>query len=174
MTVWRWVRGYKGLYRVSDSGKVKSYHQDEVNGKLLRPADQGYGYLVVSLSKKSKAKTCLVHRLVAQTFIPNPKNRPEVNHKDGNKYNNNMTNLEWRTKKGNMRHSARMGLHAHGDSHVLAKLSDEDVRKIKMLLKQTRRATKRGNLTQAHIAEMFNVHQSNISHINRGATRVKR
>ena len=110
--VWRDVRGYEGLYQVSNLGNVKhlSYVQDcmSVNNvhyvrvkpeHLLKPAPMrkknGVGYLGVSLHKFGKQRTVAVHRMVAEAFIPNSENKPQVNHKDENKWNNTVTNLEW-------------------------------------------------------------------------------
>lgn len=96
--IWKDINGYKGLYQVSNSGKIKSLK------KILNPwLDKGY--LRVGLSKKSKHKYFSVHRLVALHFVSNPKNKPEVNHLDGNKLNNNDWNLEWSTQKENNEHA---------------------------------------------------------------------
>lgn len=120
--VWRNINGYEGLYQVSTLGRVKSLDRKIKHikngkdyftiqkGKLkaLRPGDDGY--LDVGLYKNNKAKFYSVHRLVAETFIPNPKNKPTVNHKDGNKQNNRVSNLEWATCKEQMEHASKTGL----------------------------------------------------------------
>lgn len=96
--------------------------------RLLVPSDNGKGYLSV---KNSTGKgTSYVHRLVATAFIPNPKNLPEVNHKDGNKSNNKVSNLEWVSRKGNTKHALDTGLMPSGVKNWNAKLNDEQVRLI--------------------------------------------
>jgi hypothetical protein len=94
------VIGYEGLYKVDQSGNVYLKR----NGKKLSPSDNGIGYLVLSFTKEKKRKCVLVHRLVAEAFIPNPENKRTVNHKDGNKLNNHVSNLEWMTHGENIRH----------------------------------------------------------------------
>ena len=96
---WRDIEGYEGLYQVSNLGRVKSL-RDKNNKKrelILKPKTMRNGYLKVDLCKNGKQKTFTVHRLVATVFISNPKNFPVVNHKDENKLNNNISNLEWCT-----------------------------------------------------------------------------
>ncbi len=107
--VWKDIRGYEGLYQVSDFGNVKSLERKSWNGykwfikkeKILKPRPLKSGYLRVSLCKDGIAKDYLVHRLVAIAFIPNPDNLPKVNHKDENKENNCYFNLEWCDSKYN-------------------------------------------------------------------------
>ena len=93
MEEWRDIKDYEGLYKVSSYGRVYSYYTK----KSLRPRKDKEGYLMVSLYKENKAKEHKVHRLVALHFIPNPNNHPQVNHKDENKANNKVDNLEWCT-----------------------------------------------------------------------------
>ena len=91
---WRPINGYKGLYEVSDKGFVRSLITD----RLLKPMPDKGGYLVVNLYKNRKRKTCKVHRLVAAAFIPNPDNKPTVEHMDTDKTNNHVNNLYWATQ----------------------------------------------------------------------------
>lgn len=102
--VWKPVVGFEGLYEVSNTGKVKK--GDRI--KLTR-VDKG-GYETVCLFDHCKQKHMKVHRVVAMTFIPNPKNKRTVNHIDGNKLNNNVENLEWATHSENIIHANKMGL----------------------------------------------------------------
>ena len=111
---------YEGLYRVSNFGRILSLNYNHT-GKpgLMNPGTDKDGYSVVQLWKNGEYKTCLVHRLVAQTFLPNPENLPQVNHKDEDKTNNfvflnedgsvdkEKSNLEWKTPKGNCNHGTR-------------------------------------------------------------------
>ena len=90
MEEWRDIEGYEGLYRVSNYGNVYSVRRK----RNLKPCTDTRGYLGVAL-QKGKWKRYLIHRLVAQAFVPNPNNLPQVNHKDENKINNYYENLEW-------------------------------------------------------------------------------
>ena len=93
------VKGYEGLYAVSSCGKVWSYRRQ----KFLKPAYNGHGYLSVSLCDlNGKQKSYRVNRLVAEAYIPNPDNKPIVNHKDAVRHNNNINNLEWVSAKENL------------------------------------------------------------------------
>lgn len=91
---WRSVAGYEGLYEVSNTGLVKGLKSN----KVLKPIVLKNGYLQVNLCKNNEPKKFLVHRLVATAFIPNPKNKPTVEHIDGKKTNNHIDNLCWATK----------------------------------------------------------------------------
>lgn len=93
--IWKDIDGYEGLYKVSNRGSVTSAPRKGTKGGLLKPTKDKDGYLCVGLNKRNKGKTVKVHRLVAAAFIPNPDDLPEVNHKDEDKSNNNVENLEW-------------------------------------------------------------------------------
>lgn len=106
---WRAIKGYEGLYEVSNFGNVRSLERKvyrrfswvKLKGKILKPANIK-GYCKVVLCKNGESKLLALHRLVAETFIPNPNQYPEVNHIDENKSNNNVNNLEWCTHSYNM------------------------------------------------------------------------
>lgn len=105
--VWKPIEGYEGRYEVSNSGLVRSlnYHRTG-KVKILKTHTDRYGYVCVELPKENnRRKHLTVHRLVAQAFVPNPKEKPEVNHKDGDKQNNCFSNLEWVTMAENQRHA---------------------------------------------------------------------
>ena len=103
---WRDIKGYEGKYQVSNLGRVKSLGNNKSKKeKILDPKSNMYGYKEVRLSKEGKRKPYKVHRLVAIYFIPNPNNYKEVNHKDENKQNNRIDNLEWCSRLYNVRYS---------------------------------------------------------------------
>ena len=98
--IWKDVVDYEGLYKVSNFGRIKRTF-------VLKPYIDRKGYYFVNLSKNGLVKCCRVHQLVAKSFIPNPLNKTEVNHIDGIKLNNIVSNLEWTTHKENMQHAFR-------------------------------------------------------------------
>lgn len=115
---WRDIAGYEDYYQVSSFGRVKSverYIQQRdgrrapyrIPEKILKPKMSPNGYLFVNLSVQGRAKPCRIHRLVAETFIPNPQGLPTVNHKDENKDNNRVDNLEWCTQAYNNEYGTR-------------------------------------------------------------------
>ena len=105
---WRDIKGYEGLYQVSNTGKVRSlnYHLTGKT-KILRPAKSKKGYLQLHLSKNGQVTNFKVHRIVADTFLSNPLNLTEINHKDENKTNNNVDNLEWCSREYNVNYGTR-------------------------------------------------------------------
>lgn len=118
---WKPVEGYEGLYEVSNLGRVRSLTRIAVTysngGTQVRKGrircgtiDKSTGYARLLLCKEAVQKSFNIHRLVAIAFIPNPYNKPQVNHKDGNKANNRVDNLEWCTVKENARHAIDTGL----------------------------------------------------------------
>lgn len=98
--IWKDVKGYEGLYKISNNGRVFSFHHNK-NGRELTYSLSNSGYYLVGLYD-GKQKRVYIHRLVAEHFIPNPNNLPQVNHKDENKLNNEAVNLEWVTRKQNI------------------------------------------------------------------------
>lgn len=105
---WKDIKGYEGLYQVSNFGNVKSLNYKRTNKEaLLKLQTNTDGYKIINLRKDGKNKLYLVHRLVAMTFIPNPNNYPIVNHKDENKENNSVDNLEWCTHIYNLNYGDR-------------------------------------------------------------------
>lgn len=109
--IYKWVQGYEGLYKVSNLGNVKTFNwRNAKKEAILKPATNKNGYLQVALQKDGKLKSFKVHRLVAQSFLLNLENKPQVNHKDCNKKNNRVDNLEWCTPKENTTHAIKMGV----------------------------------------------------------------
>ena len=116
--IWKDIKDFESYYQISNLGRIRSVTRKAkvkilnndyrtIKGQLLSPAKTKDGYLKVSLSKEHKRYYFKVHRLVAQTFIPNPNNYPCVNHKDENKSNTGVDNLEWCTIKYNCNYGSR-------------------------------------------------------------------
>ena len=151
-------------YLVNDKGEIYSKRRIDSKGIprggfLLRSHMSKYGYIAVHLCNNGKETSCLVHRLVALAFIPNPENKPQVNHINGRKSDNRLENLEWVTRCENAAHAVRTGLKVYkGIGSGTAKLDDVKVRRIKTLLE----------LGHSHplIAQSFGVHVSTINRIN--------
>lgn len=119
--IWRSVKGYESLYRISNLGRVKSLPRLKISGaagviktkeKMLTPCINSAGYyLVVLCNHETKKKTsCFIHRLIMDAFVENPKNYPCINHIDGNKQNNDLNNLEWCSFAHNNKHAYFSGL----------------------------------------------------------------
>lgn len=121
--IWKDIQDYEELYQVSNLGRIKSLKRTfkiynrfsalsniNVKEKIKKLTKDKNGYLIVSISKNGYEKKCKVHRLVAQTFVPNPNRYNEINHIDGNKRNNNVSNLEWCTRNKNMKHASETNL----------------------------------------------------------------
>lgn len=107
--VWKPIKGFEGIYEVSSLGNVRN-----ANGRMRKPFMIPKGYLMIDLFHNCKRTHARVNRLVAEAFIPNPDNKLEVNHKNGNKTDNRAENLEWSTKSENMVHAYRSGLQSKG------------------------------------------------------------
>jgi hypothetical protein len=110
--IWNPIVGYENLYEISSFGRVKALGNGRGPSRLKIKAqcDNGDGYMIVCLNKDCVKKMPKVHIMVAQAFIPNPDNKPEVNHKKGIKTDNRAHQLEWNTRKENMQHSYDAGL----------------------------------------------------------------
>lgn len=139
--IWKDIKGYEGLYQVSNLGRVKSLKRVilrnnqhgkyfvEKEEKILKQFIQKKGYLRISLSQNGESKFLQVHRLVAQAFINNPDNKETVNHINGIKTDNSVKNLEWCTNAENLQHSYMIGLRKSNDD-ILRKNREKQMVKI--------------------------------------------
>ncbi|HDY66240.1 MAG TPA: endonuclease [Candidatus Scalindua sp.] len=149
MERWKKIKNYEGLYEISSFGRVRSLARATTRGGILKQNKSRF-YLSVCLSKENYFRTFSVHRLVAKHFIPNPKNKPYVNHKNGDRFDNRIENLEWVTPSENKKHAVKNGLtHSpRGEEHWASKLTEKQV--IKMRLKK-------GHKKLREIAEEYGV-----------------
>ena len=127
--IWKDINGYDGFYRISNLGRVKSARYN----RYLKLFFNKKGYARINLNKKGKLKTYRVHRLVAQAFIPNPNNKPQVNHKDGNKRNNCVDNLEWVTNEENYEHAIKNNLISHQEKPVALIINGKEIARYKSI-----------------------------------------
>lgn len=137
-------------YIITENGEIINKH----NNRKVKPQPNGKGYLRVIIGHKRY----FVHRLVAQKYIPNPENKLQVNHKDGNKLNNCVDNLEWVTNQENRNHAIKNGLHFCGEKCSWSKLTEKDVLFI--------RKDTFYNIIQ--LAKMFKVSRTTIRDIKKG------
>lgn len=170
--VWKDITGFYGYYQVSNLGNLKSLSRKVKHSsgslKILKEkisigALDGKGYLIATLSKTNTSTRELMHRLVAKEFLSNDSNLPQVNHKDGIKTNNNVTNLEWCTASYNVQHSFdnKLQIATCGENNHNSKFTQKEVDFI-------RHISKKHNLTQEFLAEVTGVSSTTIHHILRG------
>lgn len=162
--LWKDIEGYEGYYRISSDGKIRSLdrvivrkdgHNHHIKGRIMKTRLDKDGYVLVGLRNKEGKKTFKVHRLVLKTFEGD--SRKTVNHKNGKKSDNRLSNLEYLTNKENSIHALKNGLIKVGEERHTSKLSEKDVREIMSL--------KSGNLLQKDIAKIYNISPCNIKSI---------
>lgn len=117
--IWKDVPRYEGLYQVSNLGRVKTLHYHRGNKEKILSPGLRCGYLLVNLCKNGKVKQYSVHRLVAEAFIENPENLPIINHKDEDKTNNSIFNLEWCDNTYNIRYSTARKVGCYKDGKLI-------------------------------------------------------
>lgn len=155
---WEWIKGYEGLYQISDYGRVMSYYNNRHGikeiGELRSLVKNKHGYYQIYFNLNNNHKAFYIARLVASHFVSNPENKPQVNHKDGVHNNNFYTNLEWVTPSENRLHSHRILYNCGNNS----KLTWEKAREIRELYKTER-------YTQKQLGNMFMVTRPCISRL---------
>jgi hypothetical protein len=174
MEIFKDIKGYEGMYQISNLGNVKSLSRPRsetqknmiTKDRILKSSISNRGYKRVILVKDKIKKSLLVHRLIAIAFIPNPENKKDINHKDSDRLNNNIDNLEWCTPKENTAHmidNGRMNWSnaARGEKHGISKLTEDQVREIKTHLRD-------GNISQRQLARKYNIHNTAIYFIKSG------
>ena len=143
------------MYDISKNGIIRNRETKKIKSQYVGST----GYYMCTLTKDKKYKPKRVHRLLAELFIPNPNNELFINHIDGNKLNNSISNLEWCSHSYNMKHAFRTGLiNNTGEKNGMSKLNEEKVKEIKILLSN--------KVSQYKIAELFNISRSAILKIN--------
>jgi hypothetical protein len=146
MENWKDIKGYEGIYQVSDLGRVRSLDRtfkdrsgrvQKIKGKIrAQKSTNGRGYIQLSLSDGKNKSRQTLHRIVATAFIENPSGKPEINHIDGDKSNNMANNLEWCTRSENVRHCFKLGLRSSvGENNGRSNINEDDVREIFRLKK---------------------------------------
>lgn len=164
--IWKDIENYKGLYQISNLGRVKSlarlkigshntnYVAKEIIRKMSLDKD---GYNLITLTKNKIQKSYRVHVLIGQHFVSNPNNLPQINHLDGVKTNNHYKNLEWCTAQHNITHAIESGLRNNGGENChLSKLNEDEIIKIREL---------KGEYSSRIIGGMFGVSGSAIRSI---------
>lgn len=147
-----------GRISVSKDGKIYS----NISNKLLKTtvSKNGYEEIVIQFKNPRRCRTFLVHRLVAETFIPNPENKPQVNHKDGNKLNNNVNNLEWCTQKYNNMHAISNGFLVKNINGIL----QNNVNNRKLTIEQVRIIRQNSHLKTKSLCELLNIDYNEYKH----------
>lgn len=162
--IWRPIKGYEDYYDVSSYGNVRSvdrlvtYSDGRKHlhkGRILSPEKNRCGYLFCVLCKNSKQKSSKVHRLVAEAFLPNPDNLPEVNHKDENKANNCVENLEWCTRSYNVNYGTAIQRSVEKHSKPVLQI-DLETNQIIAKYQSANEAGRQTNLSQGNISNCCN------------------
>lgn len=159
--IWKPVKDFEGYYEVSNLGRVKRLKGYQCLGERILKPSLSIGYSVVNLQRPGKRKVTKVHSLVMRAFVSQRPRKQEVNHKDGNKSNNHLANLEYVTRSQNQKHAFENGLNKpnriHGEEHGRAKVSSQVVKEIRRLAAQ--------KLSQYEIARRVGIKQPQVSRI---------
>lgn len=156
---WKDVEGYEGIYIVSNFSRVKRImHRKNPTNTLMKGTAHREGYFFFALRKDNICKNVPAHRMVAKAFIPNPENKPQVNHINGIKTDNRSENLEWNTAKENIRHSWKNGMSSikKGEQSNRAVLTEKDVLEIRASNLRPRELAKIYGIGEASIGKIIN------------------
>jgi hypothetical protein len=154
----KWIKGYEGLYSIDETGKIGStYKQGRRKGR--KPQVNRLGYAEVMLHRNGLMRKVYLHKALAEAFIPNPDEYKEINHKDGNKLNNSLDNLEWSTRSHNLLEAGRLKL-INGEKHWKAKMTEEKVRQLRGMYKA-------GVLGCRRLGRIFGIDRSQVINIVR-------
>ncbi len=168
--VWKPLLGFEGIYSVSNIGAIRSEERTifkktgsaHLKMKMMKSILGKDGYCRISLRRDNKTFTFLLHRLILSSFVRSPVGKEEGCHKDGNSFNNHLTNLKWGTHAENEAHKVSKGTSNRGSNHYLSKLKEVDVQEIKTLLRE--------GLSQMKVAKVFKVDRRLINQIATGKT----
>jgi hypothetical protein len=164
--IWKDIDGYEYMYQVSNLGNIRSLDRylETSNGKcvfkrgqLIKKCNHTGGYHLVMLHNNGITKNKFVHRLVAESFLDNKSGKRCVNHLNGNKKDNRVSNLEWVSHKENSIHAFKNDLNVSGSRHPNSVLVEDDVKKIRIMLDMS--------LSESKIASYFNVNRVTINRI---------
>lgn len=159
------IKDYEGLYQISNLGRIKSFCRR--TPKIIKNQKSGPGYPYITLCREASKKSIFIHRLIAETFINNPKNKQEVNHKNGVKTDYSIENLEWVTPSENQSHAFKTGLSKNtfiAIKKANRKFNDSQIKEIRELYKK--------GFCVSKIAKLFNEAIDIISKICRNKTYV--
>lgn len=150
------IKGFEN-YTIDEHGSI--YH---ISGRKIGTRITPKGYVQTWLTENSKSKYRFVHRLIAETFIDNPECKKEVNHKDGNKLNNHISNLEWVTRHENIKHAFDTGLYRSTEKSPNSKLTNDNITDIRQMIDSGKSLNS--------IGKMYGVNHATIRHIKLGLT----
>lgn len=158
--IWKDIKGYEGRYQVSNLGNIMSLKKN----KILKVFPDGDGYLLASLYD-GKKKTFRVHRIVATHFIENILNKEQINHKDCNKQNNSVSNLEWVTRRENTEHAVNNGLYNNGLNNLDIKDNPRNSKITKKQAIEIREVYSKKRISHSELGSMYGLKRSAISDI---------
>lgn len=153
-----WIKGYTGLYKITNEGDVISFKQDKVNGKVMNPKIVS-DFLMVDLMKDGKNTPHYIHRLVAQAFVKNPNKEKYkfVKHKDFNKSNNNSSNLKWTDEFGKF---DRLRRWKKSEPKILSNLTQDDLKAMYHLLKSKRKISEVSKIFKIGTPSLKKIYES--------------